>query len=140
MTKAKSKDRHDLSKISAAELQAELRRREARVRSLLDRYRRLIERADALRAEIEASGGRVDIGAGAGSVAGVLGRTRDQPSLVQALKTVLAGKSLTIEEAAQQVLESGYATGSRQFAKIVAITLGQRPEFKRVERGRYTAG
>ncbi len=55
----------DLAQIPAALLREELRRREQRATILVRRYERLMERAAALRAEIDAAGGAIR-GASAG--------------------------------------------------------------------------
>ncbi|OFZ73187.1 MAG: hypothetical protein A2W04_00130 [Betaproteobacteria bacterium RBG_16_64_9] len=58
-------------------------------------------------------------------------------NLVEALKRVLAGKAMTVEEATRKVLEAGYRTTSPSFRQIVNITLLRSGQFQRVGRGKY---
>jgi hypothetical protein len=90
-----------------------------------------MERATALRAQIEAAGGCIR---GASSA-----RTRNETSLVETLAKALAGKTLSVDEATQAVLAAGYRSTSPELRKIVNITLSRSGRFERVGRGRYTA-
>ncbi|MFN9480732.1 MAG: hypothetical protein ACK6C0_15140 [Betaproteobacteria bacterium] len=126
--------RPNLSAISAAELQAELRRRTGAVKKLVRRHQALMAKAAELQAEIEAMGGSV----GAAPAARAGKRARNSMSLVEALSNALKGNSLTIEQAMDAVRKAGYQSSSASFRQIVSQTLVSRPEFKRVARGVYT--
>jgi hypothetical protein len=127
------KARRDLSSISAAELQAELRRRSGTVKKLVKRHQVLLHKAAQVQAQIESLGGAVEARASAGGK-----RARNKISLVQALTDALSGKSLSIEQAMDAVKKAGYQSSSASFRQIVSQTLVSRPEFKRVSRGVYT--
>ncbi len=131
-----AKHRAELSAIPAAELAAELKRRERCAATLLRRHARLMEVAARLRKEIQAAGGSI---AAAGSARAPGLRPRNKTSLVAALRNVLAVKTLSVSEAVKQVLESGYQSTSPEFARIVSQTLAKSDQFERVERGRYRA-
>ena len=124
----------DLSKIPATRLQAELARRQRRVRTLTRRHARMVESAKALGAEIAALGGPT--GGLPPGLSAARGR-RNEVNLVQALKRVMGDKPLSVSEAADAVLKGGYRTTSPSFRKIVNITLIRSGEFERVGRGRY---
>jgi hypothetical protein len=133
--RARQSRQADLSSISAAELQAELRRRGGAVKKLVRRHQALVAKAAELQAQIEAMGGTT----GAASAPAARGqRARNSVSLVQALTDALNGKSLSIEEAMDAVKKAGYQSGSASFRQIVSQTLVSRPDFKRVSRGVYT--
>jgi len=121
----------DLAQIPAALLRDELRQREQRATALVRRYERLMERAAALRAEIQAAGGAIR---GSSDT-----RARNETSLVEALARALSGKPLSVDEATNAVLAAGYRSASPEFRKIVNITLSRSDRFEQVERGRYTA-
>jgi len=124
----------DLSKIPAARLQAELARRQRRVRPLMRRHGRLLESAKAISAEIAALGGPV--GRGLPGTAAARGR-RNDVNLVQALKRAMGDKPMRVSEAADAALKAGYITASPSFRQIVNITLIRSGDFARVGRGRY---
>ena len=67
-----------------------------------------MERAAALRAAIEAAGGA--------SYASSAIRIRSKTSLVEALAKALAGKTASVDEATQAVLEAGYRSTSPELA------------------------
>ena len=123
----------DLSEIPAARLQAELARRQRRVRALLRRRDRLLESARALGAEVAALGGSI-----AGPARGlVTGPPRNEVNLVQALKVTMGDRTLGVSEAADAVLKGGYHTTPPLFRQIVNSTLIRSNHFERVGRGRY---
>jgi hypothetical protein len=125
-----------LANIPAAELHSELLRRRRRVQPLARRYERLLERAAKVRAEIVALGGSVDASPPDAGVA--RRRPRNRASLVQTLKTALAGNTLSVEQAMKKVLAAGYRSSSPSFRAIVNRALIKNAQFKRVGRGRYT--
>jgi hypothetical protein len=133
--RARKPRRADLSSISAAELQAELRRRGGAVKKLVRRHQALVAKAAELQTQIEAMGGAVGP---APAAAGRGSRARNSVSLVKALSDALNGKSLSIEEAMDAVKKAGYQSDSASFRQIISQTLVSRPEFKRVSRGVYS--
>lgn len=128
-----------LSSVPVVQLQAELVRRQRRIKSLVKRYERLASSATALRNEIEALGGTVNGAAHVFNGAGVRRRPRNEMNLVEALKKLLTGKTMSVTEAAEKVQEAGYKTSSTTFRTIVNQTLINSGQFKRVGRGQYTA-
>ena len=124
-----------LANISAAELHGELLRRRRRVQPLARRYQRLMDRAAKVRAEIDALGGSTN---SSPSAAVARHRPRNRASLVQTLKTALAGNTLSVEQAMKKVLAAGYRSSSPSFRAIVNRALIKNAQFKRVGRGRYT--
>ncbi|MFO0859708.1 MAG: hypothetical protein U0570_04065 [Phycisphaerales bacterium] len=126
-----AKKSRGLTSMTTAELQAEIRRRSGRTKSLQRRYEKLLGKLEALRKEIAEAGGAV-IGGG--------GRASNEMSLVDALRKVLDGRTLGVSQAADAVLASGYMTTSPNFRTIVNQTfIKHRNKFKKVSRGRYTA-
>lgn len=126
-----------LSDFPASQLQAELERRQRRVRTLKRRYERLMKSANALRSEIAALGGAA--GAQGTISTGQGTRPRNDVNLVEALKQAMGNRTMTISEAADAVLKAGYSTTSQFFRQIVNITLIRSGEFARVARGKYRA-
>ncbi len=127
--------------LTIADLQAELRRRQAAGKPLLARRARTAEKLARLDAEL------ASLGVAAGDA--VVSRGRRGPrgprpsnslSLVEALKKAMTGKVLTVGEAAQAVLAMGYKTNSKNFRTVVNQTLlVNKSSFKSPERGHYTA-
>lgn len=67
-------------------------------------------------------------------------RHQNDMNLVEALRTVLQGKTMRVTEAAQAVQDAGYKTTSPNFRTIVNQTLLKNPDiFSKQGRGLYTA-
>ena len=67
-------------------------------------------------------------------------RPRNAGSLVESLKKLLTGKTMSVTEMADAVQKAGYKTSSPNFRTIVNQTLiSNKRDFKRVARGQYTA-
>ena len=129
-----------LASIPVVQLQAELMRRERRIKGLVKRYERMARAASALRREIEALGGTVNGAARGLSANGAARRRpRNEMNLVDALRKLLTGKTMSVTEAAEKVQEAGYKTSSTTFRTIVNQTLINSGQFKRVGRGLYTS-
>lgn len=94
-----------------------------------------MDSANALRAEIAALGGS----AGAqGTAAKNIGtRPRNDLYLLEALKRAMGSRTMSVTEAADAVLKSGYSMTSPSFRQIVNSTLIRSGVFTRVDRGRY---
>ncbi len=122
-----------LDRLSIAELNAELRRRQRSTGTLERRYARAMAKAAAIRAQIEELGGSVNGKAG--------GRTRpkNDMTLVEALAAALKGKTMSVTDVAEAVQTQGYRTNSNNFRTQVNIALINSGKFKRVGRGEYTA-
>lgn len=118
---------HDLSAIPAAVLAAELRRRQRRVETLQASYERLMARAMKLREEIEALGGSPGRSEAKAATSATSQRPRNETSLVDVLKRVLAGNTMSVSEAAQKVIDAGYESSSASFRQIVNQTQQERP-------------
>ncbi len=120
-----------LSNLSVTELQREIRRRERSASRLIRRRRSLLSKLAALDAQI----------AEAGVQSGGRTRPKNKSSLVEALRGILTGKSMSVTDAAAAVQKAGYKTGAANFRTMVNIALSNKKnKFKRVERGIYTAG
>jgi len=118
-----------LTGLATAQLQAEMQRRSAKLRSLQRRYDRLAAKLDALQKEIAASGGAMTHANGNGV---------NKLSLVASLQKALTGKTLGVSQAVDAVLAIGYVTTSHNFRLMVNTALNMhRDKFKRVSRGRY---
>jgi hypothetical protein len=116
------------------QLQAELRKRQRSVGTLIRRRDRLAQRIADLDERIRSMGG----GLGGGGPGG--GRARNERSLPEALHALLQGRTMRVTDAAEAVQEAGYRTNSRTFRVQVNIALVKRKDlFKRVGRGQYTA-
>jgi chromatin segregation and condensation protein Rec8/ScpA/Scc1 (kleisin family) len=65
-------------------------------------------------------------------------KAKNTVSLVDALAQAMEGKkSVSIAEAAEAVLASGYKSKSRDFPNLVGMTLSHDERFERVSRGCY---
>ena len=128
----------NLSRIPTAQIHAELRRRQRDVAALLARREALARKLAFFDELLHGTSAQP-----APTPNGAVGRRRravNAVSLPQALHAALKGKTLSVTEAADAVLKSGYKTHSKSFRIQVNIALTKHPElFKRVERGRYTA-
>jgi hypothetical protein len=124
-----------LAGVSVGALEAELRRRE-RVTSKLHRKRqRVLNNLARIEAEILANGGSLSGGGRRGGGR----RARNAQSLVDALKSLLNGKTMSVTDAAEAVQKAGYHTTSPNFRTMVNQSLLKKEHFKRVGRGQYTA-
>jgi hypothetical protein len=125
-----------LSAVSVAELHRELRKRQLRVGAIVKKRDRLMAKVAALNAEISGLGG-----AAAGGASGSLrARPKNDQNLVQALQSLLDGKTLNVTAITEDVQKAGYQTTSPSFRTIVNQTLiNNKDKFKRVSRGHYTA-
>ncbi|HYE02092.1 MAG TPA: hypothetical protein VD963_02535 [Phycisphaerales bacterium] len=133
-----------LSRLSISELQAEMSRRTRLLRGLVRRRERLADKLARLDAQIESLGGAVDGGGGTrgrrgGGARPARRRPRNEMNLVEALRQLLAGKTMSVTEAAEAVQNAGYKTTSSSFRTIVNQTLINSGAFKKVARGQYTA-
>ena len=132
-----------LARISSAQLQAELRRRERATGTLLRRRGKLQAQVDALDAQIAQLGGSVNGEARRGPgrrTRGGTGRRRrakNGMTLTEALAKALGRRSMSVTEAAAAVRKAGYRTNSKSFRTQVNIALIKSGKFKRVGRGEY---
>ena len=125
-----------LAGVSVGALHAEIRRRE-RVVGKLDRKReRILAKLAAVEKQIAKEGGSLGGRRGGG---GKRGGRRGGPSLVEALRQLLTGKTLSVTDAAEEVQKAGYQTGSPNFRTMVNQALLKKEIFKRTGRGMYTA-
>jgi multidrug resistance efflux pump len=124
-----------LVRISYADLQSELRRRERASGSLVKRRDRLAAKLSALEAQIEQMGGSV-IGRGR---RGTGTRAKNDMTLTEGLTKAIGGKSMSVTDAAEAVQKLGYRTNSSNFRTQVNIALIKSGKFKRVGRGEYAA-
>lgn len=127
-----------LGKLSLGDLQKEISRRKRTVTALERRRAGLVKKIEAIDAQIASNGGA--IGGRRGAAAGT-GRTRarNETNLLESLREVLKGKTMSVTEVAEAVQKAGYQTTSPNFRTIVNQTLLKKKFFKRVGRGQYTA-
>jgi hypothetical protein len=120
-----------LSSLPISQLQAELRRRQRGVGSLIRRRDKLAAKLAALNEQIATAGG---------PGGGIRVRPQNSSSLVEALHKVLSGKTMDVTEVAEAVRKAGYNTNAANFRTIVNQALiKHKNKFKKVERGQYTA-
>lgn len=120
-----------LSSLPISQLQAELRRRQRGVGTLIRRRDKLMAKLAALNEQIAAAGG---------SVGGLRVRPQNSMNLVDALCKVLHGKTMGVTEVAEAVRKAGYNTNAANFRTIVNQALiKHKNKFKKVDRGQYTA-
>jgi len=128
-----------LGRLSVADLQAEISRRQRSVSKLVKKRNTLITKLNKLEREIEESGGEISGRRGGGMPSGRR-RAKNEHSLSEALHLMLKGKTMSVTDASAKVQEAGYKTTSPSFRTIVNQTLiNHSGLFKRVERGQYTS-
>ena len=127
-----------LTKMTIQQLETEIARR----KKILSRFQK--QRADLVKKLEEIDGRIADLTGGdvkkspKKKPAPKYRRVKNKQSLVEALITVLKDKGkLTVREAAEAVLASGYKTTSKAFNLIVNQTLSKHPKFQKVARGIY---
>ncbi|HZW05486.1 MAG TPA: hypothetical protein VFF65_00055, partial [Phycisphaerales bacterium] len=78
---------------------------------------------------------------GGGRGAGRRGRGSNDATLADYLRRALTGNTMGVTEVADAVQKIGYKTNSPNFRTIVnAALMAKKNGFKRVARGKYTAG
>jgi multidrug resistance efflux pump len=122
-----------LVRISYADLQSELRRRERATGTLTKRRDKVQVKLDALEAQIERMGGSVN---GRGRATGGR-RAKNDMTLTEALAKAIRGRSMSVTDAAEAVQKLGYRTNSSNFRTQVNLALIKSGKFKRVGRGEY---
>ncbi|MCC6910298.1 MAG: hypothetical protein IT430_20380 [Phycisphaerales bacterium] len=141
-----------LTRISTAELRRELDRRASQLGQVESRRRQLESELAHIDAEIAALGGTAasipSSGArprgrvarrGVGRSKAARTRSMNKTTLTAALQDALKGKVLSVGDAAEAVLRSGYKTNAANFRTMVNLTLLKRKDlFKKQGRGRYT--
>jgi chorismate synthase len=123
----------NLAKLSVADLNRELKRRRHGGQSLLRKRTKLMEKVHALDARLR------ELGMSAGGVSSGGPRPRNESNLVEALSSVLKGKTMSVTEVSEAVQKSGYQTTSPNFRTIVNQALIVSGKFKKISRGQYTA-
>lgn len=127
-----------LGRFSAAQLRAELRRRELKLGRLRRRHQRLLSAVGALERQIHEQGGSL-AGLRSGRRLGVRSRPRNEQSLAAALVRLLTGRTMGVMEIVEEVQKAGYRTTSPNFRTIVNQVLLNKRLFQRKGRGQYTA-
>ncbi len=141
--RAKKSGRPALSSISFATLQAEVARRTTKAGGMLRKRERLLAQLASVEAKLARAGidpaeaGTSTLRAGGGG-GGVRKRPRNAMNLVDALKKLLDGKTMSVTEAAEAVQRAGYKSSSKTFRTIVNQTLLKTNNFRKVARGQYT--
>jgi len=148
-----------LSKMTTADLTAELSRRKNQLPALRREHSDLLDQLSQVEAEIAEIESAAGAGAGAGASAPARGRRRgsgrgpgrpkgsgagrkrprNEQNLEDTLAETLRGKTMSVTEATDAVQANGYKTSAANFRTIVNATLLKSPKIKRVARGQYTA-
>ncbi|MCC6659543.1 MAG: hypothetical protein IT437_01525 [Phycisphaerales bacterium] len=137
-----------LSRVSTADLRAELTRRESGLAKERDRLLLQLVEIEGQMGGRRGPGrprGRRGPGRPRGRRPGARrrgrppGRSRNPNSLVASLKALLTDKTMGVTEAAAAVQKAGYKTTSPNFRTIVNQALIASGNFRRVSRGQYTA-
>ncbi len=133
--------RSGLARLSIAELRAELAQRERHVKQLQGRRDQLLDELVGLDKEIATvDGKRAAVRTRRGRRGQAGRRNRNKMNLVDALRKVLANKTMLVSEATEAVQRAGYKTSSANFRTIVNQSLlANRKVFRKVARGQYTA-
>jgi hypothetical protein len=117
-------------------LQAELMRRRRSIAPLQKKRDRLMSKVALIDRQLAALGEAPTNGVGRG---GTRRRAVNKQPLVDALYSVMKGKTMSVGEAAEAVQKAGYKTYSSTFKVMVNMTLAKFTDrFKRVGRGQYT--
>lgn len=122
-----------LAEMSIFDLKRELAARQRRAAVLGRRRAKLVEKLAKMDAEI------MSMGMATAGGDGVRRRPRNDMNLVEALRKLLDGKTLSVTAAAEEVQRAGYMSTSPNFRTIVNQTLINSGKFKRVGRGLYTS-
>lgn len=130
-TRGRKKKRGVLRAQSTAKLRRELARREQAASQLHDERARIADRIREIDTDIRALGG---------TRAGAPNGRKGGHSLADVLADVMRGKTMSVDEAVQAVLATGYRSKASNFKSIVAQRLSADSRFYRVTRGRYTVG
>jgi hypothetical protein len=141
-----------LAGLTTAQLQDEINRRQSAVPVLMRQRDELTHALSAIELELKALGApggatmlapRRGPGRPPGSGVGRRGgrrRARNAMSLVDALRKVLNGRTLSVTDAVGEVQKIGYRSNSKTFRTIVNQALLANPSaFKKEGRGLYTA-
>ena len=126
-----------LGRATTEDLQRELQRRQRSASRLIAKRDKLAGQLAELDAELASLG--LESGMGVTARGTVRRRPRNESNLADALVAELTGKEMSVTEAAESVVASGYKTSSANFRTIVNQTLLKDKRFKKVSRGRYTA-
>lgn len=127
-----------VGRMSVADLQAEINRRQRTVSKLVRQRNRLMTKLTKIERQIADAGG--DVGSRRGGMVSGRRRAKNAHSLSEALHALLKGKTMSVTDAAAKVQDAGYKTTSPSFRTIVNQTLiNHSSMFKRVGRGQYTS-
>ena len=128
-----------LGKASIEELKKEIRRRQRALPKLIakrDELDRRIAELQALSAVKPSP--KVPKRKAGRKGAGKTGTSKKRVTLPQALADVMKGKEkMSVGQAGDAVIASGYKTKSKDFRNVVGLTLSKDKRFKRVGRGEY---
>ena len=128
-----------LTHVSIDQLRTELSRRQRMAAPLVRQRKALAARLATLDAQLQSYGlGSAPTANGQADAPRT--RANNKTSLLDALRSVLKGKTMSVAEAADAVRKAGYASASKHFRTMVNIALIKKKHFKRVARGHYTAG
>ncbi len=131
---------HGLAKVSVADMQRELRRRQTLATRLERKKTALLARVAALEIQIRDCGGSPNGSLEGRDLRAGIPREGRPNTLAGALASMLKGKTMRVVDMSDAVQRAGYATRSPNFRTIVNATVTKHADlFKRVGRGQYTA-
>lgn len=128
-----------LTKMSTAELEAELARREKDQSKLVRRREKLLKEIAAIEKDLAFLGGGTGKGRRRGQSSGTgRRRAKNDISLPDAIAKAMEVRAVVSpKEAAELVQKNGYKTTSDNFNMMVSNALAKDPRFKRLGRGQY---
>jgi hypothetical protein len=124
--------RSSISLLTIEDLQREIKLRQRQNAKLEKKRQRLLKHLALVEAQMGIKGGsRRSVGVGS--------RPRNEMSLLEALKQVMKGKTMSVGEAVEAVQKAGYRSSAANFRVVVNATLLKHPKvFKRAGRGEYS--
>ncbi|UYV13483.1 MAG: hypothetical protein NCW75_04160 [Phycisphaera sp.] len=141
-TKKKTRRQSSLKAATTSSLLGELDRRREVLQHERDDLLAQLEEIDAHLADLEASPATPRKARQPKRKTSKKRARRGRPVLADVLQDVLGGREMSVTDATEAVLKSGYKTKStpQNFRVMVNQTLTKDKRFKRVARGVYTAG
>lgn len=129
--------KRSLANLSVEDLQAEIRGRQRKGKTLLKKHAKLAARLALVERQLAAIGLTAGSSRG-GARRGPGSRARNAQSLPEALAAVMStDKAMSVSDLAKKVRDKGYQSNSVNFNTIVNQALVKDKRFKNVSRGQY---
>lgn len=130
--------KRSLANLSVEDLQAEIRGRQRKGKSLLKKRAKLAARLAVIDRQLADIGLSAGSTRGGGARRGPGSRARNAVSLPEALAAVMStDKAMSVSDLAKKVRDKGYNSNSANFNTIVNQALVKDKRFKNVSRGQY---